>query len=262
VREGEQLVFTGGRGFLGVFLAGLLIAGIAAVVPATPASAQNLFDFLFGSPRRQGPPPSANSYTDPFPSFNPFGNRGDQDRRTAPPSGGATAFCVRLCDGRYFPIQRVKGASAAQMCNSFCPASATKVFSGGPIDHSVASDGSRYNALPNAFAYRERKVDDCTCNGRDPYGLVAMDVNEDPTLRAGDIVATDEGFVVFNAAANRRHANFTPIGTYGGLSAEFRERLAQTRIVPRNATPVSPEALRSRAAAIQDERDRRVQLDR
>jgi hypothetical protein len=245
---------------LGFLAAGLLIAGLA--VPPAPAAAQGLFDFLFGSQQRQGPPPNASAYSDPFPSFNPFGNRGDQERRAAPSSAGA-AFCVRLCDGRYFPIQRVKGANAAQLCNSFCPASATKVFSGGPIDHSVATDGTRYAGLPNAFAYRERKVDNCTCNGRDPYGLVAIEVSEDPTLRAGDIVATEEGFVVFNAnVTNRRHANFTPINSYPGVSAEFREQLAQTRIVPRNATPVSPAALRESTAAMQNDRDRRVQLDR
>jgi hypothetical protein len=240
-------------------LAGLLFVG-GAILPV-PAAAQNVFDFLFGSPRREGPPPDASAYTNPFPGFNPNGP-GDQERRGGPLSGVGSAFCVRLCDGRYFPIQRMQGINTAQMCSSFCPASATKVFSGISIDHAVAGDGSRYSGLPNAFAFRERKVDNCTCNGRDPYGLVTMDVSEDPTMRSGDIVATEEGFVVYNNTGNRRHANFTPIESYPGLPAESRQRLAQTRIVPRNATPISPQALRERAAALQDERDRRAQLDR
>src|SRR5262245_19243193 len=108
-----------------------MTAMIAVVIPSS-ASAQGLFDFRFGA-RRQGPPPDANAYADP--------NRSDQERRAAP--SGGTAFCVRLCDGRYFPIQRVGGANPGQLCNSFCPASATKVFSGNPIDHAVAGDGSR-----------------------------------------------------------------------------------------------------------------------
>jgi hypothetical protein len=167
-------------------------------------------------------------------------------------------YCVRLCDGRYFPIQRTGRANAAQMCKSFCPAAETKVFSGGDIDHAAASDGTRYANLDNAFTYRERTVADCTCNGRDPYGLVTLNPESDPTLQNGDIVATNEGFMVYNT--HRRHAEFTPVQSYSGLSAEWRHRLAQTRITPNNATPVSAATLRARAAAIHD--DRRVQLDR
>lgn len=241
------------RRAFGTHVFGLLIAAVAAtavIVPAVPASAQGLFDFLFGQ-RRPGPPPSANSYADPYPNV-------DGERRAAP-SGASAAFCVRLCDGRYFPIQRTGGANAAQLCNSFCPAAETRMFSGAGIDHASASDGSRYASLRNAFAYRERIVDNCTCNGRDAYGLVTLSTADDPTLRNGDIVATNEGFVAYNG--NRRNAEFTPVQSYPGLSAEWRERLAQTRIVPNNATPVSPEAVREGAAA-QGDRDRRVQLDR
>ena len=235
----------------------MLIAAVAAtavMVPAAPASAQGLFDFLFGSPRRQGPPPNASAYADPYSSHG-----GDGERRSAP-AGTAGTFCVRLCDGRYFPIQRASGANAAQLCNSFCPAAETRMFSGAGIDHAVASDGSRYASLRNAFAYRERTVDNCTCNGRDAYGLVTLNTAEDPTLRNGDIVATNEGFVAYNANG-RRNAEFTPIHSYPGLSAEWRERLSHTRIVPNNATPVSPEAVRQ-GASNQNDRDRRVQLDR
>jgi hypothetical protein len=232
----------------------VVAAALAGMAIPTTVSAQGLFDFLF-RPQRQGPPPSASSYADPFPQFNPSPRRSDPERRAG---ASGVLFCVRLCDGRYFPIQRNGGADAAQMCNSFCPAAETKVFSGGGIDHAVARDGTRYANLDNAFAYRERTVADCTCNGRDPYGLVTLNPESDPTLRNGDIVATNEGFMVYNA--NRRHAEFMPVQSYSGLSAEWRERLAQTRISPNNATPVSAETIRERAAAVRD--GRRVQLDR
>src|SRR5262245_3035621 len=225
----------------------------AVVVPAAPASAQNFFDFLFGGPRRMGPPPGASSYADP---------NGDIGRSGPGPSGIAGTFCVRLCDGRYFPIQRAGNTNPAQVCNSFCPAAETRTFSGAGIDHAVASDGSRYASLRNAFAYRERVVDNCTCNGRDPYGLVTLNAIDDPSLRTGDIVATNEGFVAFNGSG-RRNAEFTPIQSYPGIPTEWRERLAQTRIQPNNnATPISPEALREGAAAVQPGRGRQVQLDR
>lgn len=236
-------------------MAGLLIA--AATIPTSSASAQGLFDFLFGSPRRQGPPPGASAYSDPFPGF----HSGRRDERHASGSGGPSAYCVRLCDGRYFPIQRVRGASPAELCNSFCPGSATQVYSGSGIDAAVASDGSRYASLRNAFVYRERTVDNCTCNGRDPYGLMPLDAASDPTLRPGDMVATNEGFVVYNGG-NRRNAEFTPVESWPGLSAEFRERLAATRITPNNATPVSAQQVQTSEAAIQNERDRRYASDR
>jgi Protein of unknown function (DUF2865) len=225
----------------------------AVIVPATPASAQGLFDFLFRGHRRMGPPPNAHSYADPY--------GGDGGDRRSAPSGIAGTFCVRLCDGRFFPIQRAGGANPAQLCNSFCPAAETKTFSGAGIDHAVASDGSRYASLRNAFAFRERTVDNCTCNGRDPYGLVTLNATDDPLLRTGDIVATNEGFVAYNGSG-RRNAEFTPIQSYPGLPAEWRERLAQTRILPNNATPIPPEALREGAAAVQNGRGRQVNLDR
>jgi hypothetical protein len=236
-------------------LAVAALAAVATIVPAPSASAQGLFDFFFNGPRRQGPPPSARSYADPgYP-----GHNGDRERISSSSGIGGT-FCVRLCDGRYFPIQRHSGASPAQLCNSFCPAAETQLFSGSSIDHAVASNGNRYASLRNAFAFRERMVDNCTCNGRDAYGLVTLNVADDPSLRSGDIVATNEGFVAYNGG--RGNTEFTPIQSYSGLSSEMRQRLAQTRITPNNATPVPPEAIRDGAAAVQDTRGRRVQLER
>src|SRR5205809_2702357 len=80
------------------------ITAFAVAAPAASASAQGLFEFLFGSPRRSGPPSSASPFADPN---SPFG-RPDSGPRYE--SGPAVAFCVRLCDGRFFPIQRSSGA--------------------------------------------------------------------------------------------------------------------------------------------------------
>jgi hypothetical protein len=234
-------------------VAGTLVAAIA-LGTAAPASAQGLFDFLFGAPRRQAPPPSASAYADPNSSVSPFGGRSEPGPRGE--SGPSVAFCVRLCDGRYFPIQRSSGANTAQTCSSFCPAARTKIFSGGAIDHASANDGTRYKELQNAFVYRERTVADCTCNGKDAYGLVTTEAANDPTLRAGDIVATDQGFVAYSGGG-RRNAEFTPLDSYSGpIANDVKQRLAGARIVPRNATPV-PETGAAAAAA-----DRRVQLER
>ncbi|MGH6771345.1 MAG: DUF2865 domain-containing protein [Xanthobacteraceae bacterium] len=217
------------------------LAAVSLVGSTAPASAQ-LFNFLFGSPR--GAPPSASAYANPFPTFNPFDRlREREPARHSGSSGGSVVFCVRLCDGRYFPVQRHRNSNAAEVCSSFCPASPTKTFSGSRIDHASASDGARYASLENAFAYRERVVENCTCNGRDAYGLVnGMSAAEDPTLRKGDIVATNTGFVAYNGN-RQQQAEFTPVESYPGVSSDWRQRLAETRIVPANATPVPPKLI-------------------
>jgi hypothetical protein len=121
--------------------------------------------------------------------------------------------------------------SAAESCNAFCPASQTKLYSGGSIDNAVAGDGTRYDDLDNAFVYRERIVDGCSCNGKTPFGLARVDVNADPTLRPGDVVATKTGLVAFTGA-NNKVANFTPIDSYRGLSQISRDKLADVKIMP------------------------------
>jgi hypothetical protein len=157
----------------------LAIAAVASVaVLGVEAHAQNLFDFLFGGFQRQAP----------------------QQQPGAPPSGavpepgyGGQAFCVRLCDGRFFPLQPHATASPAQLCSAFCPATQTRIYRGNAIDHAVGPDGSRYAELKNAFLYRKQIVGGCTCNGKDSFGLVTLDANNDPTLQPGDTVATQDG---------------------------------------------------------------------
>jgi uncharacterized protein DUF2865 len=233
-----------GSAILPLLLAGA--AGLAVAMPPAPASAQGLFNFFFGSPRREAP--RANAYADPNSNFNPFGGRQSEqpERRVSSPSA---SYCVRLCDGRYFPIQRTGNASPAQLCSSFCPAAATKVFSGSGIDHASASDGSRYASLKNAFVYREKVIDGCTCNGKDTYGLVTLKPENDPTLRSGDIVATSDGFVSYSGGG--RSAQFTPV------DSDARRRLSETRITP-NAIPEPPPAA-ARASATEERRGRRAQ---
>ena len=163
----------------GRLLAGAL-AATAIVWPATHASAQGLFDLLFG-PRREAPRQAPPPQQPVDPSEAPFAS-----------PGRSAAFCVRLCDGRFFPLQRTEGAPE-QLCGAFCPASQTKVFFGGDIDRAVARDGSRHAGLPNAFVHRRKQIPDCTCNGRDAFGLATIDPKTDPTLRPGDVAAPPGG---------------------------------------------------------------------
>jgi len=123
-------------------------------------------------------------------------------------TGRSVAYCVRLCDGRYFPMQRHANATSIQLCNAFCPAAKTAVFNGSQIDHAVASNGARYANLENAFVYRQKIVPGCTCNGKDVFGLAKVDVASDPTLKPGDIVASgDNQKAALAAMANRNVRN-------------------------------------------------------
>src|SRR6266478_3602197 len=123
--------------------------------------------------------------------------------------GGGLAYCVRTCDGRYFPVTAPDNASRASSCNSFCPASETKLVYGSSIDNAAGEDGTPYSELPNAFRYRTEIVAGCTCNGRDQFGLAPVKIEDDPTLRKGDIVAGSSGLVVAGHGADKRGASLS-----------------------------------------------------
>ena len=239
----------GHRGYRILLAAGAFLGiGLAA----SPASAQNFFESLFG---RMSPP--GNAYADPNQQFNPFGQRAEPRVET----GNAVAYCVRTCDGRYFPIQKISGATPAQTCSSFCPASQTKIYRGSTIDHSVGPEGKRYTELSTAFTYREKIVSGCTCNGKDAFGLVTPSIENDPTLRAGDIVATNEGMMAYNGSGRQNTAEFTPVEAYQGLAPDVRQRLADTKITPSpaGATPVKIAPPPETTASVNASRNKRAQ---
>ena len=219
-----------------------LVAAIAfAISFAEPhaASAEGLFDFLFGGFKQQRPAQQqSNFFNDPF----GINAQPVQPARPAVASSGP-AFCVRSCDGRYFPLMRGL-ASPAQMCQAFCPASPTKVYFGSAIDGATAASGERYAESENAFAFRKALRADCTCNGRDPAGLAPIDLALDNSLRSGDVVATTDGLVAYSGTkdATGQAAEFTPIASYPGLTAEVRARLNAMRVAPVSAEMVAGDA--------------------
>ena len=107
-----------------------------------------------------------------------------------------------------FPDAAPRNANPVQLCNAFCPAAKTQVFNGSADRPRVAANGARYANLENAFVYREKIVPNCTCNGKDAFGLAKIDVASDPTLKPGDIVATGDNqkAALIAMAANRKVA--------------------------------------------------------
>ena len=236
------------------------IAVLALLLAGGTAAAQNgIFDTILG--RRAAPTapaaPPVSAYADPFSAWNLFGSPGPQPLQ--PLMDTAVAYCVRLCDGRFFPVQRHEGAAPEQTCSSFCPATRTKIYSGASIDQAVAADGRRYADLSTAFAYREKLVDGCTCNGRTAFGLVNTSVKDDPTLRAGDIVATNSGLMVYNGGVRRQ--NFTPVAASSAVPADLRRKLSKTKIAPALAT-AAPADVKQGDDAAAVRKNKRVQLER
>ena len=215
---------------------------VALMFAGAPASAQGLFDMLFGGaprPPRGYVPPQGSAYSDPSnPSDRQVYGPGGPSPAASGGTGRAVSYCVRLCDGRYFPIQRHANANPVQLCNAFCPAAKTQVFNGSQIDHAYASNGARYADIDNAFVYREKIVDNCTCNGKDSFGLARIDINADPTLRQGDIVATGDNvkaaLIAMAASKERREATAAAAAEPPALRGTRRAAL------PAGVPPVSP----------------------
>ena len=166
------------------------------------------------SKQQRQAPPQANFFADPF-GTQPAA-RAAAARQVA--SGGSgPAFCVRSCDGRYFPLTRG---------NAIAGADVPGVLSGEPDQgvlrqqyrRRLGDDGERYADSENAFAYRKALRADCTCNGRDPAGLAPVDLTLDTSLRAGDVIATTDGLVAYSGVkvGNNQTAEFTPVASYPG----------------------------------------------
>jgi len=222
------------------FVAAATLAGALTLTPGS-VSAEGLFDFLFGGvqkPQTRQAPAPANFFADPFGANQPAHPAPAQRVASSGP-----AFCVRSCDGKYFPLT-LRNASPVQTCQAFCPASVTKVFYGSNIDSAAAVNGERYADSENAYAYRKALRADCTCNGRSPSGLAPVDLALDTSLRSGDVVATTDGLVAYTGVrlGTDQTAEFTPVASYPGLTADVRARLGEMKVAPVSAEMVAATA--------------------
>lgn len=194
-----------------------ILCGIATLGLTATARAEDFFSALFNAFGGGRPPvirmPLANEGGN-----SPYVRQSEPRVRS---SSNRQAFCVRTCDGRYFPVTGPDQESRASACNSFCPASETKVVYGSDIDRATTERGKPYSELPNAFRYRNEIVAGCTCNGKDQFGLAHVDIDRDPTLRKGDIVASANGLMAVSRTPDKRGAlNFSPVPA--SVSARYR----------------------------------------
>ncbi|HYQ08604.1 MAG TPA: DUF2865 domain-containing protein [Xanthobacteraceae bacterium] len=228
----------GGRRAWRVTVLGTALCAAVSLAMPGAACAQGFFDFLFGG-FQQRPPQQESHPAPPAPGVGrvapaPLGQ--ESVNESGGSTGHAVGFCVRLCDGQHFPVEQIVNGTPAETCRAICPYSKTKVFFGSEIGAAVAQDGQRYTALDTAFLYRKQLVANCTCNGKDAFGLTSFDVKRDPTLRPGDIVSTHEGLLAFTGRS-AQGAAFTPVNP-----ATLPPDIKPGSSPPRAAPPADPAA--------------------
>jgi hypothetical protein len=218
-------------------LAQLLVMAAAAVhLGPTTVHAQNfnLFESLFGERVLPPSPPAATTLA-------PSARQGLRITVTPRPAAPvAYAYCVRLCDGRYFPLPRLASPRmmAATLCRSLCPGAQTALYWGSSIESATNAQRVRYSKLRTAFQYRKSMVTDCTCNGTDALGTAAISIYQDVTLSPGDIVVTSEGLKVFAGSRGPVHSpdQFISLDAHTGISHRDREQLSGLQVAPAATT--------------------------
>ena len=190
---------------VGLVLTALLIEALFS----RPGSAQDFFNPNFSIYGNQPAYPQA-AYAAPDPTIPRV--RIVVRTRFGPGQAGSTAYCVRTCDGRFFPVTDRGDESHAKVCGNFCPSAEIKIYSGSSIDDAQTPEGKPYSKSANAFRYRNEIVPNCSCNGGSALGLSYMRVEDDPSLRSGDIIAKTEGLMIA-ASSNRRRSGimFRPL---------------------------------------------------
>ena len=232
-----------------VWRAALVAAALAVSSVPDAARAQGFFDFLF---RPYQPPPPPSYPPPPSPDIKrvapaPLGS--ERVNENAGTTGHGVAFCVRLCDGQHFPMERMSNATPADTCKTICPTTATKVYFGSEITSAVAGDGARYSDLKTAFLYRKQLIASCTCNGKDPFGLTSFDVKTDPTLRPGDIVSTKDGLLTYSGRNGQ--AAFTPVSP-AALGPQLNS-VSSRQQAPRPGAQPAPQQAPDQAQEIDDD---------
>lgn len=206
------------------------------------APAQDLLDFLFGpetpAPASRGP----SRYSDPRGQTPKGSLRFGQGGRPGGDSMSGGGYCVRTCDGYFFPLIKSSQTTRQQSCEFLCPSAPIELYEGASIEQARNSKGERYSALPAAFSFRDKTTKQCSCNDpRSSQAFFMRMARTDPTLRAGDVVVEEGGPFVYNGASlvtlNR-----------ASLPAPVRARLRD--MLRRKTAPGETGALRSSEGAV------------
>jgi len=185
------------------------------VLAVEPAAAEGFFSKLFGwgtSSRPVEPriaPPAYNfgygGQQQPPPQYSYGGNGRGYDGYSGyggwgvPDNTRYRSLCVRTCDGFYFPVgdnvTRERLYADARSCMSRCDGEAQLYYyptQGGSPATMVDMAGRPYAQMPNAFLYRKRMVEGCTCKAA-PWSAEAQARHEGYKAQEQELVAMREG---------------------------------------------------------------------
>lgn len=131
--------------------------------------------------------------------------------RTAPASTGIQTVCVRTCDGYLFPLGRLQSRNDlpvhAAACAAACPNAQTAVFTlargKSELEQAVSLKGQPYLAAAWANVYRQRRVQNCNCQSPG-VATTPLLINQDSTVKVGDIVATESSAAVVTSLTQGR----------------------------------------------------------
>ncbi len=140
-------------------------------------------------------------------------------------------FCVRTCDGYYFPLITSGRATKQQSCEYACPSAPMAVYEGSTIETAQNLGGEKYTSLSAAFSFRDKTTQNCSCNPPEHAQSFSMRLlGEDLSLRTGDIVFGDHGAFVYQGS------KFVPFERSSLLSsgtrAKIRALLVEQRMRP------------------------------
>jgi hypothetical protein len=175
--------------------------------------------------------------------------------------GGLQSYCVRDCDGYFFPVGVYTGsadtAGHQRACSSLCPGARTTLFilrnGSDNIEDAVAARGGRsaYSRLAASLRRRGETASDksCSCHSgaEEPPASAVL---HDPTLRRGDIVMTTHGVEVFRGGGRLPYSarDFRPLRQTGDISPSLRRKLTALERASRPETGAALDEHRSESA--------------
>ena len=149
-------------------------------------------------------------------------------------------FCVRTCDGYYFPQIKSGGTTKQQSCEHACPSAPMAVYEGSTIEAASSLTGEKYTSLPAAFSFRSNTTQNCSCSPQGRARSFSMrTLSEDPTLRTGDIVFGDRGAFVY------QHSKLAPLERSFLLSPKTREKIRSLLVAGRTRPQADVNELQS-----------------
>jgi hypothetical protein len=187
-------------------IARLLALAAALVSPFDTLAQGDFFDDLFG-PEPYSAYPARPSWRVTHPRPRPRAPKAAIRRERATEVHAETdsmaggGYCVRACDGYYFPLIKSSLISGQQSCELACPSARVELYEGESIEEARNAKGGRYSALPAAFSFRDKLTAGCSCiNPTTSHDYFLKLSRRDPTLQAGDVVIGPKGAFVYSGS--------------------------------------------------------------